>query len=159
MVSANRGSLALHNHHGMIAHLEALIRTFEEFAAHFLGTSLSPKLRELLILQIAWRLDSELLWDAHMCLAVQYGITHLHIAALQQGQVDAYVFGPKESYVLRFASRDLGFTRLATEDLNDLRAHCSEREIIDVLAIDCLYRMIAILDVVLRSPTGPDLVP
>jgi alkylhydroperoxidase family enzyme len=73
-------------------------------------------------------------------------------------QIEAYVFSPKEKSVLRFLSHAKGSMTLSNEDVNDLKAHCDEREIADILAVDSLYHMIARLDVVLRTCRQPRVV-
>jgi alkylhydroperoxidase family enzyme len=128
-----------------------LTKAFAEFAPDFSGASISSRLRELLILHIAWRAQSEFLWSGHLEAAMTVGVTHLEIAAIQQGQIEAYVFSPKEKSVLRFLLRTKGFASLSDEDVDDLKAHCDEREIADILAVESLYHMIAMMDVVLWS--------
>lgn len=85
---------------GMALNLEKLREAFAEFASEFSGTSISPKLQELLILHTAWRAESECLWSGHLEAAMTAGITDLQIAAIQQGQIEAYVFSPKEKSAL-----------------------------------------------------------
>jgi alkylhydroperoxidase family enzyme len=143
---------------GMASNLERLREAFAEFASEFSGAAISSKLRELLILHTAWRAESECLWSGHLETAMTVGITDLQIAAIQQGQIEAYVFSPKEKSVLRFLSRAKGSMTLSNEEVNDLKAHCDEREIADILAVDSLYHMIARLDVVLRTCRQPRVV-
>jgi alkylhydroperoxidase family enzyme len=142
---------------GVASNLGRLREVFEEFASEFRGISISSRLRELLILHTAWRAESEGLWSGHLETAMTVGVTDLQITAVQQGQIEAYVFTPKEKSVLRFVSRAKGFMALSNEDIENLKAHCDEREIAEILAVDCLYHMIAMLDVVLwtrRQPRG-----
>lgn len=134
---------------------ERLREAFAEFSSEFSGTSISSKLRELLILHTAWRAQAECLWSEHLTAAMSVGITHLQIAAIQQGQIGAYVFSPKEKSVLRFQARWKEFASIGDEDVEDLKAHCAEREIADILAVDSLYHMIAMLDVLFWSCHEP----
>jgi 4-carboxymuconolactone decarboxylase len=149
MVHVPDWSTTTRRQRGVASNLERLGEAFAEFASDFSGASISSKLRELLILHTAWRTESESLWNGHLEAAIAAGITGLQIAAIQQGQIEAYIFSPKEKSVLRFLSRAKGFMTISDEDVDDLKAHCDEREIADILAIDSLYHMIAMFDVVL----------
>jgi alkylhydroperoxidase family enzyme len=145
MVHIQDWSTTTHRQRGMASNLETLGEALAEFASESSGTSIPSKLRELLILHTAWRTQSECLWNGHLEAAIAAGITDLQLAAIQQGKIEAYVFSPKEKSVLRFLSRAKGFMTLRGEHLDDLKAHCDEREIADILTIASLYHMIAML--------------
>jgi 4-carboxymuconolactone decarboxylase len=74
---------------------------FARFAMELYGSLLPRRLRELLILHTAWHAESELLWTAHLEVARSIGISDLQIAAIQQGQVEAFVFNSEERTLLR----------------------------------------------------------
>jgi hypothetical protein len=100
---------------------------FAQFVRELYGSLLPQRLRELLILHISWHAESELLWTAHLEQARPLGISDLQIAAIQQGQVEAFVFNSEESSLLRILfdrrSPDYG------EAWNRLTMHFSSEQI------------------------------
>jgi hypothetical protein len=86
---------------GLASSLQALEDAFARFAMELYGCLLPRRLRELLILHTAWHAESELLWKAHFEVARSIGISDMQIAAIQQGQVEAFVFNFEERGLLR----------------------------------------------------------
>jgi hypothetical protein len=86
---------------GLASSLQVLEDAFARFAMELYGCLLPRRLRELLILHTAWQAESELLWTAHFEVATSIGISDMQIAAIQQGQVEAFVFNSEERGLLR----------------------------------------------------------
>jgi alkylhydroperoxidase family enzyme len=65
----------------------ALIKEFLRFNVHLLFRStLSPRLRELAILRVAHRTDSEYEWIQHVKMGLNAGLTEDEIAGVQRGE-------------------------------------------------------------------------
>lgn len=90
---------------GLASSLQALEDAFARFAMELYGSLLPRRLRELLILHTAWHAESELLWTAHFEVARSMGISDVQIAAIQQGQIEAFVFNSEERGLLHILSR------------------------------------------------------
>jgi hypothetical protein len=90
---------------GLGSSLQALEDSFARFAMELYGSLLPRRLRELLILHTAWHAESELLWTAHFEVAMSTGISDVQVAAIQQGQIEAFVFNSEERALLHILSR------------------------------------------------------
>jgi alkylhydroperoxidase family enzyme len=128
--------------------VKLLTELFARVSGQHIGSALPARLRELLILQTAWRAKSEFLWNAHYDLALSVGVTAPQIAAIQQEQIEAYVFTPRDKSLLRFLSRIRGNTGPFAEDLDDLKSYFNIREVVDIIATECIYYVTAMLDTV-----------
>jgi alkylhydroperoxidase family enzyme len=90
---------------GLASCLHALEDAFARFAMELYGSLLPRRFRELLILHTAWHAESELLWTAHFEVARSTGISDVQVAAIQQGQIEAFVFNSEERALLHILSR------------------------------------------------------
>jgi 4-carboxymuconolactone decarboxylase len=129
-----------------MSNTESLTELFAILSRQPIGSSLSPRYRELLILQTAWSAESAILWSAHCDVALSVGVTDRQIAAIQQEQIEAYVFSPRDKSLLRFLSRLRGCVGLRAEGLDDLKSHFNVREVVDIIATECIYHATAMLD-------------
>ena len=68
-------------------HHPALLKEFLKFNVHLLFRStLPPRLRELAILRVAHRTDSEYEWGQHVKMGLREGLTEDEIAGVQRGE-------------------------------------------------------------------------
>jgi 4-carboxymuconolactone decarboxylase len=111
-------------------------------AANFTGLALSPMLRELLILHIAWRTQTEYAWTTHRDIAKRVGVTDAQIASIQQGQLQSFAFTEKEKKLLYFAVCIGASATLSSDDMGAFRQHFSDREMVVVRGF---YDTIALL--------------
>jgi 4-carboxymuconolactone decarboxylase len=111
-------------------------------AANFTGLALSPMLRELLILHIAWRTQTEYAWTTHRDIAKRVGVTDAQIASIQQGQLQSFAFTEKEKKLLYFAACIGASATLSSDDMGAFRQHFSDREMVVVRGF---YDTIALL--------------
>ena len=112
-------------------------------AAHFTGLALSPKLRELLILHIAWRTQSEYAWTTHQEIAKSVGVTHAQIASIQQGQLQSFAFNEKEKKLLHLVVCIAASETLSSDDFEVFREHFSDRELVEIVVVRGFYYTIA----------------
>jgi alkylhydroperoxidase family enzyme len=59
-------------------------------------TTLDPKLRELVILRVAKRLEGQYVWVQHAAIAATVGVSDFQIAALQRMEASAWLFSDRE---------------------------------------------------------------
>jgi alkylhydroperoxidase family enzyme len=114
-------------------------------AAHLTGLALSPKLRELLILQTAWRTQSEYAWTTHQDIAKSVGVTDAQIASIQQGQLQSFAFNEKEKTLLHFAVCIGASSTLSNDDFAAFRQYFSDRELVEIVVVCGFYDTLAML--------------
>jgi 4-carboxymuconolactone decarboxylase len=114
-------------------------------AAHLTALALSPKLRELLILHIAWRTQSEYAWTTHRDIAKSVGVTDAQTASIQQGQLRSIAFNEKEKKLLQFAVCIGASATLSSDDLVAFRSYFSDRELVDIVVVRGFYDTIAMV--------------
>jgi alkylhydroperoxidase family enzyme len=118
--------------------------------AHFVALeptelALSPRLRELLILHTAWHTQSEYVWTPRQEIARSTGVTDAQLAAIQQGQIQAFVFDEKEKQLLQFLSRIAASQTVSCDHFEEARKYFSDRELVEIVAVRGLYYSIATL--------------
>jgi 4-carboxymuconolactone decarboxylase len=88
---------------GTMAHHPALAKAFLTFNAHVAGAStLSGRVRELLILRISWLRQSEYEFIQHVILGLRAGLTQEEVERVQSGP-DAPGWDPMDADLLRAA--------------------------------------------------------
>src|SRR5258708_5948840 len=88
---------------GTMAHHPALAKAFLTFNAHVAGAStLSGRVRELLILRISWLRRSEYEFIQHVILGLRAGLTQEEVERVQSGP-DAPGWEPMDADLLRAA--------------------------------------------------------
>jgi len=86
---------------GLLMRYPALAKAFLTFNRHLLfNSSLSDRIRELLILRIAWLRRAEYEWAQHVLLAQKAGLSKEEIEAVKEGPACA-VWGPLDAALLR----------------------------------------------------------
>jgi alkylhydroperoxidase family enzyme len=109
---------------------------------------LDPKLRELTILRVAYRIQAHYAWVQHVALAQ---LSDEHIAALQQEEGEGEHFTTKEQPVLAFADEVMQTPRLSDALFEQMRSHFSSREIVELLLVVGWYwtvgRLMTTLDI------------
>jgi 4-carboxymuconolactone decarboxylase len=114
-------------------------------------SGLSPRAREVAILEVAARRKSSFEWYAHERVGKQVGLTAAEIAALHDG-AEAPTLTPTETVVRRTVA-----TLLAKRDLDDAEfvaaaAALGERVLMDLIALVGYYDMLALSLTVWRTP-------
>lgn len=86
----------------VMAHSRGCFRNFLRLPDSIIRYSaLDPKLREIAVMRIAQRLDSEYEWELHERYAVAAGLDADELAQLKRGQADDAAFTPLELAVIR----------------------------------------------------------
>jgi alkylhydroperoxidase family enzyme len=130
------------------------------FAAESTGLALSPRLRELLILHTAWHTQSKYEWMPHQEIARAAGVTDEQLASIQQGQIQSFVFDEQEKNLLQFLSRIAASQSLPRDHFEEARKHFSDRELVEIVAVQGFYYTVATLasvfELEIDSPTGTE---
>jgi 4-carboxymuconolactone decarboxylase len=106
---------------------------------------LSARLRELLILHTAWHTQSEYAWTTHQAIARSVGVTDAQVAAIQQDQIEAFVFNVKETKLLQVLSHIAASQSLSRDNFEEARKYFSDRELVEIVTVQGLYYTIATL--------------
>ncbi len=111
---------------------------------------LDPKIRELVILQVAKETEARYEWVQHVPIAQATGVTDEQIALVDRGVLEAEVFDRKERLALAVAREVLREPCLSDATFEQVRLHFSPREIVEVLLTVGYYQMLARLMTILE---------
>jgi 4-carboxymuconolactone decarboxylase len=120
-----------------------LAKAFLTFNRHLLfSSSLSDRIRELLILRIAWLRRAEYEWAQHVLLAQKAGLREEEIKAVKDGP-GAAVWAPFDAALLR-AVDELHTDAIITDTTWDsLAAHLDQRQLMDLVFTVGAYDLLA----------------
>jgi 4-carboxymuconolactone decarboxylase len=132
----------LHDFYRALMHTPALASAWFDFnnAVRF-RSGLDERGRELVIMRVAALTGCEYVWNVH---EAQYagpaGVTAREIAALR-GRVDRGVLGARECALLEYVDAVTRDVAVPDAVFQALRAHFSEREIVDLTVLIAAYNM------------------
>lgn len=126
-------------------------------------TTLSGRLRELVILRIAWLCQTDYIIRQHVPqLALREGLTEADCAALMTEQ-PADVFSPEERAALAYTDEVTRAVRACDTTFAALRAHFDERAVVELTTLIGTYnmhvRLVRGLDVDLELRSGDAVMP
>jgi alkylhydroperoxidase family enzyme len=128
---------------GALAHHPALAKAFFTLNGHLLrATTLTPRLRELVILRMAFLRESSYEWAQHVFLARDAGLTDLEIAWIAWGP-EAPVWDELDASVLRAVGELDHDGFIADETWAVLVEHFDAQQILDVIFTAGAYTTIA----------------
>jgi alkylhydroperoxidase family enzyme len=128
----------------MMAHAETCLKPVMKLGGTLLGKlRLDPKLRELCLLHAVKLEGGEYEWMQHVPIAKDLGATDDQIAALARGDDAAGCFSPLETAALRFTREVVVDARASEAGLANLRAHLSDREVVELILMAGFYIMLA----------------
>lgn len=147
------------NAFGMLAHApEAGASALRLVFALLTETTLDPKLRELVILRVAQRLEGRHVWVQHAAIARTAGVSDFQIAALQRVEPPAWLFSERERTALGFADEVSDTCRATNDTFRAVRELFSPREVVELVLLIGYFRMISglmtTLDVEVEAPFG-----
>jgi 4-carboxymuconolactone decarboxylase len=97
-----------------------------------------PRLRELMILRVAWRTGSAYEWLQHIRLARRYEITDDEIAAIASGETGK-TWTPLEEILLAATDQLIDRYRIDDATWDGLAEHLDERQLVEVVFIVGTY--------------------
>ena len=148
-----------------LAHATTAFRPFLRFGGAVLTRlELDPVLRELAILQVARQTEAEYEWVQHVAIGRSVGINDDQTAALEEGDLEAAAFDEAQRAVLTFTRDVVRGPHVSDACFESLRAHLSEREIVELLLTIGDYWMLArvmtVLEIEVEPPAAnPPVVP
>lgn len=137
---------AARNVYRSIAHEPELVRTLRAYiSATWEYSGLTDRERELLLLAVARKIDSDYEWHQHVRIALLEGLTAEEISAVSDGNVER--FTETERVLMEFAQAAAG-NEVTDGDVNRLREHF---EIPEVSGITALVSAYVCLNVILAT--------
>jgi len=104
--------------------------------------ALDSRLRELMVLRVAWRTRSRYEWAQHERLAARVGVTPAEIAAIAGGS-DADVFPPLEALVLAATDQLIDDYRVDAATWTALAADLDPRQLVELVFVVGTYTGLA----------------
>jgi 4-carboxymuconolactone decarboxylase len=125
--------------------------------------AVAPRLRELMVLRVAWRTRSTYEWVQHVRLAQGCGVTEAEVDAIAAG-ADA-TWSPLEADLLAATDELIDRFRIDDRTWARLAEHLDERQLVEVVFVVGTYTCLAMafnsfgleLDPELRTLTAPPL--
>ena len=117
----------------------ALTKSFLRFNVHLLfNSTLPPRLRELAILRVAHRTESEYEWFQHVRMGLQEGLTEDEIAGVQRGPADYQATDDFDRTILTGVDELMDAYELSDATWSALGERFDERQRMDfVFTIGC----------------------
>lgn len=117
---------------GMLAHHPDLATAYHTFNGHVLfGTTLSARQRELVILRVSHRRDSDYEWAQHAVLAGDAGISPDEVEAVRSEELDAW--SPLEAALLQATDELIEHARIGADSWSALAAELEIEQLMDVV--------------------------
>lgn len=148
-----------------MAHAPAAMRpVLDYFDAVYARSELSERLRELVLVQVAFGLQSHYCLTLHKAFALERGATIAELKALRDDP-ELAPFTEEERVVLRYAAAYARDAREIPDDLyGELRARFSEAQIVSLSLLVSLALLFGDLanalhipvDAILKAPRSPD---
>lgn len=130
---------------GTMVHHPVLTKAFLTFNNHIAITStISKRMRELLILRIGWLRQAEYEFVQHVSLGLKAGLSNEEIARVQDGP-DAPGWDPAEADVLRAVDELHAHARIKEETWSRLAARLDDRQILDLIYTVGCYDLLAMV--------------
>lgn len=125
-----------------LMHHPALAGPFLTYNRVLLETpALEPRLRELMVLRVAWRTQSPYEWAQHTRLAANLGMTSEEIAAIASGEGGRWT--PVEAELLAATDQLVDRHRIDDETWARLAEHLDERQLVEVVFVVGTYTCLA----------------
>jgi alkylhydroperoxidase family enzyme len=138
----------------MMAHAETSFRPLLQLGTSILAQQqLSAILRELVILRVGRLSGAQYEWTQHVPIAKAVGANDAQVAALERDAIDDPAFDAVERAVLTFTTEVVRDVKASDATLAAVRAHFSDREVVELLLTIGYYMMVARL----LETTGVDL--
>jgi alkylhydroperoxidase family enzyme len=111
--------------------------------AHLLlGSTLSPRLREIVTLRVAWRYKAEYEWYQHVKIGERIGLTGEEIEATKK-DIKSGIWSEADRCVLRVADQLCERSRIDDATWNELSRFLDRSQIMDLVFIVGNYVMLA----------------
>lgn len=144
---------------GTLAHHPALAKAFLTFNAHVSGpSSLSMRVRELVVLRALWLQHCEYEFVQHLMLAQHAGLTDDDVARLQQGP-DAAGWSEEDADLLRSVDELNCDARISPSTWARLAKYFNTAQLLDLMFLYGCYATIAVMLNSLEVSLEPGVAP
>lgn len=118
-----------------VANSKGGFRSFVRFANSLMRyTSLPGKLREIVIMRLAQRLNSPYEWRQHEAFARREGVTDDQLAHLKLGEINSGAFDDAELAIIRFAD-EAAVMHLTDDTFDRVRVYLGTEETVDLVLV------------------------
>lgn len=132
------------NIHRVLAHSPATLAAWMPFGAHILRkNTLDPRLRELVVLRVAWNTRSSYEWGQHAGLSRRLGIAEADIARVPQGP-DAEGWAPLEAALLRGVDEMMRGWAVGADTYRTLASALSAEQLVDYVLLVGEFILVAL---------------
>jgi len=118
-------------------------------------TDLDPRLRELVILQVAQRCEGGYVWVQHVPIAAIVGVDEAQIKALERGAAPPSLFVDRERTMFAFVDEVLDTYTVRDETFVAVREMFSAGEILELLLLIGYFRMVSSVMATLQVELEP----
>jgi 4-carboxymuconolactone decarboxylase len=123
----------------------AMATAFLSFNAHFFYSSkLPPRVREFLIMRIAWRCHTEGEYLAHVAIAKRVGISDLEVQAVQEGP-DSKGLAPQDADLIRAVDELRADARISESTWSRLAQQFDQAQLLEIVFIVGCYEVLAMV--------------
>jgi alkylhydroperoxidase family enzyme len=127
------------------AHHPALSHAIFEFSRSVQGgAEISPRLREIIIMRVAWLRRTDYVWGQHHQIMRGLGMGEEHIQGVKAG-ADSAPWSAEERSALRVVDELARTCEVTDEAWKALSDHFSSKQIFDILAVVGQYSMLALV--------------
>jgi alkylhydroperoxidase family enzyme len=121
---------------GLFAHHVELGAAWMSFTERLAAADarLDPRYRELAILRVAWRTESEYEWKQHVRIGLGAGLTTEHLYAVPEGP-QADVWTPLERAIIRAVDQTVGSYQIDAATWDELAGQMDEAELLELLFV------------------------
>lgn len=140
----------------MMAHAQTCLKPVMKLGGTLLGKlELDARLRELCLLHAVKIEGGDYEWVQHVPIALDLGATQAQIDALEKGDDAAACFDAVEKAALRFTREVVVDAKASPEALAALRAHVSDRVVVELILMAGFYITLARLTETLGVENDP----
>jgi alkylhydroperoxidase family enzyme len=126
-----------------LAHHPKLAKRFLAYNIALLyASTIDDRLRELVILRVAWRTHSSYEWVQHVALAADNGITRAEVESVAQG-ADAGCWSPLESVALEATDQMIDRYCVDNDTWSRLAKELDERQLVELMFVIGTYTGLA----------------
>lgn len=144
---------------GTFAHYPALAKAFLTFNAHVSGAStLSARVRELVILRISWLRQAEYEFVQHVILGARAGLSAQEMRRIQEGP-DAAGWDPIEADCLRAVDELHAHAQIQRPTWDRLATRFDTAQLMDLVFVIGCYDVLAMAIKTFETPLEPGVEP
>ena len=145
------------NIHRVLAHNPSTLASWIPFGTHILrGNTLGERLRELVVLRVAWNARSAYEWGQHAGLSRRLGIPEVDITRVA-GPLDPATWTPLEGALLSGVDQMMRVQSIEAETYSMLASHLNEAQLIDYVFLVGEFILVALALNVFQIARDPGL--